>query len=210
MNPSTDAMTRDELNSLKREMDSEPKFPPVYKIYSAEHDTEENEIVFDNISYAIDTPKKDEMIVLTNLTECAIPLEVGTSKTVLGMSSGNPGKQQVYNVGGSVTICAYDERLKAVVGEAHNLKVTGVSLPDGSLDSNVLNIDGSITTGSIKDTSIYKYVDEAAKEDSQISFYVIDTTEIDITGKCEDIINSSIYDASTGDYVRVAFIPVDD
>lgn len=210
MDPSTDAMSQEELESLVAEMEPEPKFPPVYKIYSAEHDTEENEIVFDNISYAIDTPKKDEMIVLTNLTECAIPLETSDSNCVFGMSYGNPGKQQIYNPGGTVTICAYDERLKAVVAEAHDLKVLDVSVADGSLDSSILSIDGSITTSSIKDTSIYKYVDEAAKENSRISFYVIDSTEIDITGKCEEIINSSIYDSSTGEYVKVAFIPVED
>jgi hypothetical protein len=75
MNPSTDAMSDDEIRSLKNEMDSEPKFPPVYKIYSAEHDTAGNEIVFDNISYAVDTPKKDEMIILTNLTESVLTIQ---------------------------------------------------------------------------------------------------------------------------------------
>ena len=136
-------------------MDSEPKFPPVYKIYSAEHDSEENEIVFDNISYAVDTPKKDEMIILTNMTESAVPLETSSSKTVLGLSAGNPGTQQVYTIGGTVTICAYDERLKTVVAEAHDLPVVAVDVPDGRRDSGLFNIDGSITTGSIKDTSLY-------------------------------------------------------
>ena len=210
LDPSTDAMGSDEMASLETTIDPEPKFPPVYKIYSAEHDTEENEIVFDNISYAIDTPKKDEMIVLTNLTESAVPLEASSSKTVLGMSYGNPGKQQIFNEGGTVTICAYDEMLKAVVAEAHDLKVLGVYVPDGSLDSSVLSIDGSITTESIRSTSVYRYVNEASMEDSQISFYVIDTTEIDITGKCDEIINSSIYDVSSGEYKRVAFVPVDE
>jgi hypothetical protein len=124
------------------------------------------------------------------------------------MSSGNPGKQNVYNVGGTVTVCAYDERLKTVVAEVCDLRVRSVVPPSGQTQSRVIYVNGQITTDSIDDTELSAYVAEASKNDSRITFYVIDTTEIDITGKCDKIINSSIYDASAGVYRKVAFIPV--
>ena len=212
MDPSTDAMSADDILALKEDMDSDLKFPPVYKIYSAQHDTAGNEIVFDNISYAVDTPKKDVMIILTNLTESVLEIDDSRSDvTMFWMSSSNPRKQNVYNLGGTVTVCAYDERLKTVVAEVCGVRVLAVEEPsDGNGSGYVIYPDGSITTDSIRDTELYEYVAEASKSDSVIRFYVIDTTEIDITGKCHDIINTSIYDASSGTYRKIAFIPVDD
>jgi hypothetical protein len=80
----------------------------------------------------------------------------------------------------------------------------------GEYRSDVYYEDGFIKTflNVIEESEIAPYLEQIGQTDS-ISMFIIDTTEIDITSKCQDIVNSSLFDASTGLSKSVSFVPVE-
>lgn len=86
------AMTTEEKNTLKDSFESIPRFPKNYTIYSAEHVIDDATITYDNISYAIDTPKAKDYIILTNLTERSDKVVVDSNTVTIHMDVNNPFK----------------------------------------------------------------------------------------------------------------------
>jgi hypothetical protein len=57
-------LTPDEINDASAAIKTIPEFPKEYRIYSATHETSTNVIVYDNISYALDTPKEGDRLIV--------------------------------------------------------------------------------------------------------------------------------------------------
>lgn len=194
-----------------------PEFPEEYRIYSATHETSTNVVVYDNISYALDTPKEGDRLILTNMTESAYKIDASVDDYVhITMKSSNPQKQQIYNNNGSVTLCVYDENAKTILAETENVKVLDCSLLDiSSLLSeeqkeNVLYEDGyiNISSDDWNDSDVSPYIESINDIDSGVELYVIDTTEIDVTKYINFVLNdTSTTDGST--YYDITYIPVD-
>lgn len=200
-------LTNEEKHEVNAKMDITPLFPKTYKIYSASHNTEENEIVYDNISYAIDTPKKDERIILTNMTEQVYDVLTEDNTLRFRMKNGNPEKQNIFNEGGTVSICAWSENMKSVLSVVKDVNVISCEAPNHHR-SDIIYPDGYIIVD--KDTITSSEISEYIKKpSSDVTLYIIDTTEVDITDKCEDIITGEIKDVSTGTVTRLSFIPVE-
>jgi hypothetical protein len=186
-----------------------PEFPTEYKIYSAEHDASTKQIVYDNISYALDTPKEGDRLILTNMTESAYSVSVSGKRAVVDMKSGNPGKQQIYNLGGTVTLSVWDENLKDTVCEITGCDVIACRKPS-KRKKEVYYADGQLTVTSDDMSELNAWIGKINDRDSGIELYVIDTTSVDITGYVEHIINSSEYSEDASTWINTAFIPVDE
>ena len=133
-----------------------PIYPKSYKIYDYEYDLNNNSINFDNISYAIDTPKNNDYVLFENFSEiCTRAEEFDGKYTKLYMLDENPERHLLYNDDTSINICVYDNIRKkdiAIYGPAKVIKSyknDNVSkttqddsylIIDTLLDSNQLNL----------------------------------------------------------------------
>lgn len=88
-------MSTDDIDEILSMTDSSALFPQNYKIYNAEHIIDDNTITYNNISYAIDTPKANDYMILTNMTEAVETISFDTT-TTLTMNANNPNKQEIY------------------------------------------------------------------------------------------------------------------
>ncbi len=88
-----------------------PEYPANYKIYDFEYNSEDNSVEFDNISYAIDTPKNNDYIVFENCSERCDHIEVNETNntTTIYMFDENPNQNNIYNDGVSVSVVVYDK-----------------------------------------------------------------------------------------------------
>jgi len=116
-------LTSGEIDNVSTAIKTLPEFPEEYRIYSATHETSTNVIVYDNISYALDTPKEGDRLILTNMTEGAYSVWKSGNYVHIGMKSSNPRKQQIYNKNGTVTLCVWDENTKTILAETEDVTV---------------------------------------------------------------------------------------
>ena len=185
------AMDSSDYIDVSNSVETEPVFPMNYKIYGAEHDTEDNKIVYDSISYAIDTPKNSDYLMLTNLTEKVSDVTDGKN---LHMSLSCHHKQNVYVKNGYVNLCLYDENLNKVLWEGKR-SVTAVVNP--SIGYRVTDTsNGRITVNTALDSSIVNCVKDKTNNKN---LYVLSDNYIDVP------LNASIVNDKEN---RVAFIPV--
>ena len=109
----------DTFVSLKSKMTKLPQFPIAYKIYDASHINDDNTISYNNISYAIDTPKANDFIIVSNLTEKAktVILLSNRSRINIHMDENNPNKQNLYAPapGKKVMLCVYDDNTQEIL-----------------------------------------------------------------------------------------------
>ena len=105
--------------SLKSKMTKLPQFPIAYKIYDASHINDDNTISYNNISYAIDTPKANDFIIVSNLTEKAktVTLLSNGSRINIQMDENNPNKQNLYAPAPDkkVMLCVYDDNTQEIL-----------------------------------------------------------------------------------------------
>ena len=155
-------------------MDARPQFPKNYTIYSAEHVVDDATITYENISYAIDTPKKDDYIILTNLTERSEEIVENRSAgdVIIYMGFDNPGKQNIFNqTNGSVTLCVYDDEYREILAQCINIPVKSISYsavkgPSVTLASNNLTLELKELIPTVNDKT------------NDINLYVLNTTEV--------------------------------
>ena len=175
---------------VSNSVEKEPVFPMTYKIYGAEHDTEDNKIVYDSISYAIDTPKNYDYLMLTNLTEKVSDI-IGSS---LYMSMSCQQKQNIYIKNGYVNLCLYDENLNKVLWEGRR-SVTNVSYPtEGYVATDTSN--GCIRINTSLESSV---INLAKDKTNNKNLYVLSDNYIDVP------LDASIINDKEN---RTAFIPV--
>ena len=74
-----------------------PKAPMSYRIYDIQHDFENNTILYDNITYAIDTPKNNDYLIISNLSEICTKISGLENYTYLYMLDENPDRMDVFS-----------------------------------------------------------------------------------------------------------------
>lgn len=62
-------LTKGDLEELEKYDSPKPIFPRNYTIYDIDYDSKAHTLEFDNLSYAIDTPKNNYYLILDNYTE---------------------------------------------------------------------------------------------------------------------------------------------
>lgn len=88
-----------------------PKAPMSYRIYDIQHDFENNTILYDNITYAIDTPKNNDYLIISNLSEICTKISGLENYTYLYMLDENPDRMDVFSEGSVINIIIYDNIL---------------------------------------------------------------------------------------------------
>lgn len=202
-NKEADAMSYVDVSTLLHSVDSSAIFPINYKIYSAEHIVDDQTITYDNITYALDTPKANDYMLLTNLTEQAYSITgssiVGNNVTI-NMKSNNPGKQNIFISGGKVNICVYDDNTHTILFKTDTpCPIVGKPvLPTVSGNQQKNGINGSIVITMTKDMP-QDLATLVNNHTNNINLYVINATEVDIPLATE--IENNVAE-------RYAFIPL--
>lgn len=202
-NKEPDAMSYVDVSTLLHSVDSSAIFPINYKIYSAEHIVDDQTITYDNITYALDTPKANDYMLLTNLTEQAYSITgtvVAGNNVTINMKSNNPGKQNIFIPGGKVNICVYDDNTQRIIFKTDTpCPIVGTPvLPTVDGNQQKVGINGSIVVTMTKSMSD-SLVDLVNTHNNNINLYVINATEVDIPLATE--IENNVTE-------RIAFIPL--
>ena len=197
-----------EKESIISSVEDEPEYPTEYKVYSALHNVDNHTITYDNITYAIDTPKAEDYLTLTNMTEAAWNVSISGRKATILMKSSNPDKQNIYNPGGCVTLCVYDEMRKQILFESDVLEIDGTPIPPTHLpQTDIITYDGQLTVNNVP-SEIVQYVSQINKHDNAVSLYVINSTVREIKDEYIDYIEfdedkqTTFIPVSTSNYDR--------
>ena len=177
---------------VSNSMEKCPLFPMTYKIYGAVHDIEDNKIVYDSISYAIDTPKNSDYLMLTNMTEKVDG--ISGDGTVLHMSVCCQNKQNIYVENGGVNLCLYDENTNEVLWESRAGVISVTKPEEGYVATDTSN--GSITVDIELDSSVIDFVNDKTNNKN---LYVIADNSIELP------LDTSIENDTEN---RIAFIPI--
>ena len=175
-------------------LEKNPKFNISYKLYGATA-IDDSKIVYDNISYAIDTPKRDDYIILTNLTEKSSSINnQASAKYIITLDPYNPGKQNIINAN-RLTVCIYDDEYRNIISQCVDISVSKrygkIEISKNSL-SNEFKEKLELNLNKINDPN------------SSINFYMINTTRIQLNNDDINIFDYTIIDKDE----RTTFIPV--
>ena len=163
-----------EKAELNDRLESNPQFPKNYTIYSAEHVVDDATITYENISYAIDTPKKDDYIILTNLTERSEEIVENhtTGDITIYMGFNNPGKQNIFNqTNGSVTLCVYDDEYREILAQSIDIPVKSISY-SGDKGPSVTVASNNLTS------ELKELIPTVNDKTNDINLYILNTTEV--------------------------------
>ena len=139
-----------------------PEFPNKYRIPDFVYDSSSNIINYDNISYAIDTPKTNDYLILNNLTERSYKIEGTASSLKIYMCDENPGRQNIFRTNeGKVGLCLYDNAQKKIIQTVVPINVNSVNIrnydPSVALTYQT-SITGSYTGDGFNDSSISELI----------------------------------------------------
>lgn len=153
-----------------------PEYPVNYKIYDFEYNTEDNSVEFDNISYAIDTPKNNDYIVFENCSERCDHIEVNETEdtTIIYMFDENPNQSNIYNIGVSVSIVIYDKLHNKDVVCVGPYKVISCNVVDSSIDTNYTADSYIVVAKNL--ISISEYFNNP-----RYTAYILNTTEYELS-----------------------------
>jgi hypothetical protein len=153
-----------------------PEYPANYKIYDFEYNTEDNSIEFDNISYAIDTPKNNDYIIFENCSERCDHIEVNEvdNTTIIYMFDENPNQNNIYNDGVSVSIVIYDK--------LHDNDIVCVG-PYEVIEYNAINSSNDINYTSDSYIVIDKNLTGISEyfNNPRYTAYILNTTEYELS-----------------------------
>ena len=88
--------TTEQLDEILSNCNNKIKYPKSYPIYNIDYNLENDFIEFDNISYAIDTPKNNDIIIFNTMNERCIDVSKENSSLRLMMLDENPNKIFLY------------------------------------------------------------------------------------------------------------------
>ena len=159
-------------NTLNNICDYSAKHPLTYAIYDSQREDEAHTINYNVITYAIDTPKKDNYVILTNMTECVQSIE---SATYLIMKPNNLGKQNIYVNNGLVDLVLYDDMTNEIIHDTNHI----YSISNFMTPSDVDPCGKLWFTNKISD-EIMSYKDKINDPNSSYNLYVISANEIDL------------------------------
>lgn len=95
----------DEIKELFENIDKEPLYPTNYKIYDFDNNIEKHSLTFDNISYAYDTPKNNDYLIIDNNKDKIISFE---SEKII-VNDRNEDFIDRYRVSDKILITAYNQ-----------------------------------------------------------------------------------------------------
>ena len=153
-----------------------PEYPVNYKIYDFEYNTEDNSVEFDNISYAIDTPKNNDYVVFENCSERCDHIEVNETEdtTIIYMFDENPNQNNIYNIGVSVSIVIYDKLHNKDIVCVGPYKVVGCNKVNSSNDTNYTADSYIVVAKNL--ISINEYFNNP-----RYTAYILNTTEYELS-----------------------------
>lgn len=168
------------IDDIIENCDEQPKYPKSYHISDIDYNLKNNSVLFDNISYAIDTPKNNDYIIFDTLNERCVDISVNDSTIRLWMLDENPNKIFLFaNIPSGMTkkvsVFVYDKILKEFVYSLENCIVVDSFLVNQEDD---INYEADSYIDIINDTDneeILSYLND------NYNIYVLNTTEYDIS-----------------------------
>ena len=190
-----------DASTIISSIETTPVFPDTYKIFGVTHDDESETITYDNISYAIDTPKTDDYIALTNMTESAYSISQSSNRLTVNMKYGCPDTQNLYKAE-SVILCVVDDNTDTILAKEEPHKVYSKTAPTRH-KTTAGGADGSIVIDNAC-ASVYAYRTQINDRTNNINLYVLNATEVKIL---TDLINDDIKNGELGNilYVNQAY-----
>ena len=201
-------LSTDDTSILLSECDINIKYPKSYHIYDIDYNLDDNYVEFDNISYAIDTPKNNDYVIFDTLNERCINSSIiddsiNSSSMVgfikLSMLDENPNKIGLYaNVFSDdkkqLSLFAYDSLNKEIFTIAKNLQIIDALAVNQYNDTNyesdsyiIVNSGNMSLNASINDTLLNCF--------DNYKVYVLNTTEYRIIPESSSTANIT-YDYS--------------
>lgn len=190
-----------QLNEIIALCDNNIKYPKSYHIYNIDYNLDGDYVEFDNISYAFDTPKNNDIVIFDTLTERCVNIEnVSNGNTRLWMLDENPNKIGLYtdvsilrapivnstpdasmtfNVTKKISAFAYNQLTKKIEYQIENCSVLDFYKIDENKDNNY-NADSFIDI-SINNCSLSDYIDDEHK------IFVLNTTEYPFNQLCIEL-----------------------
>lgn len=175
--------THKQLNDILDRCENKAKYPKSYQIYNIDYNLDNDFVEFDNISYAIDTPKNNDFVVFNTMNERCVDVSEGNNGALrLLMLDENPNKIFLYadtsnepSIQKRLSVFVYDPLLKEFVYQVENADIIDCSLvkqeddlnyaADSYIDISIDNIDCSL---------LANYIDD------QHRLFVLNTTEYPI------------------------------
>ena len=169
---------KEQLDEIMSYCEGKAKYPKSYRIYDIDYNLDNDFVEFDNISYALDTPKNNDYVVFDNVNERCVDVVEGDSSLLrLMMLDENPDKIFLYAntsiADKKVSIFVYDSLLKEIIYKVENVYVVDSSKASEDKDTNY-NADSYIDIMTNVDCSLAKYVNDKYK------IFVLNTTEYPI------------------------------
>lgn len=126
-------LSDDEKQEVVSSCDMLQRYPVCWPVYNPERVSEDNRISYDVISYAIDTPKENDYLLLSNLTECVFSIE---DEKTMTMCSHNTGKQSLYIKDGLVDFILINTETNRIIHEeTSSYRIASFEKPSGKVSS---------------------------------------------------------------------------
>ena len=186
-NKNGDLISTDDTSMLLSECDTSIKYPKSYQIYDIDYDLERNYVEFDNISYAIDTPKNNDYVIFNTLNERCVDAKQmpATSKCIkLLMLDENPNKIGLYaNVENDIkklSLFAYDNINKQIYTIAENLQILEAVSINQDVNTNYKSDSYIIVDSGNRSSNINIYNTLQSCFNNNYKVCVLNTTEYKI------------------------------
>lgn len=182
------------LARLLNKLDTYPKYPRSYRIYDIDPmlDTED-QIQYDNISYALDVPTIGDYIVFNNFTERVVNIiKVSDNSYKLMLLDGNPNPDTI-RYANEIGLCLYDNNKKEIITDIFPLTKTDLYIDDKSFtENNIYDSANSYMTVETANNDLDVIVDNIDKTPkylyNNINAYVYNATSMLFT----DLTNLSV------------------
>lgn len=123
-------LTSDEIKQLLEKTENEPaKYPQSYRIYSIDTDANQyGKIWYDNISYAIDTPKTGDYLIFNNFQKSISSITRGEKSGYnLYFSSDTASLSELQSYV-TIGLCFYSNAQKEIIKDIRNLIISSISI----------------------------------------------------------------------------------
>ena len=174
---------------------SKPIYPQTYRIYDIDPLLDEPGFIeYDNISYAIDTPKPGDFLVFNNFTERVLNIEKQDNNYKLKLLDENPNTDTI-KYATHVGLCIYDSLQKDILADIYPLTVE---------DKEHITEDASLKLYDVNNSYIILSKDSTTIEDTNNNEFTLDnlvqickdTSLLDSSSHFINSINAYIYSAN--------------
>lgn len=171
-----------QLNEILSQCNNKINYPKSYHIFDIDYNLENDYVEFDNISYAIDTPKNNDIVIFDTLTERCVGASQNGEYVRLHMLDENPNKISLYDdvslniedvsIKKQLSIFAFNKLEKEIYTIGENLDIYDSSLINQTNDIN-FEADSfiDISTSLINANNINEYIENG------YALYILNTTQ---------------------------------